>query len=864
LDVEDHIGQQLGSYRLVRLLGQGGFANVYLGEHIHLQTLAAVKVLQMRLVGSNLEQFRNEARTIASLIHPHIVRVLDFGVEDEVPFLVMEYAPHGTLRQAHPKGTRLSPMHVVSYVNQIADALYYAHSRKLMHRDIKPENLLLGEDGKVLLSDFGLVKTVHNTISQTTKEIAGTIAYMAPEQVSGKPRPASDQYALGIVVYEWLSGDRPFHGSLLEIATQHIVATPRPLYGNVPGISRDVEAVIFSALAKDPQQRFATVKDFARAFEQACRQMQPFAPSLPTTILPPSSLRSPFSTALMAVTPPSEIRQDVPGQPQQSASPNTYPVISPSQAGFPTPVNTPPQTMQMNTPPQLGGPLAPIINSSQGQCLPPTSNQNSPRLPTHLNQDNHSHNQVFQSTPANGMLNQATVQKIQNLQRTLVHPTSMADELIKQPVNGTLPAIARSTRHPHPKSAKRWWVILTLALLIVIASSIVTYAFPNGLEVFSGSKQPSSVGHGSSSDKNKVSGGHISASIPVQPGFATLQITPSSKDVKNVFTVSAVTGAPDSAQSQVQARQITASQSQSQTTTTTGSKQTAATRAAGTLTVACRSSSSPLTINAGTVFTDDNKVSVTTDTTVTTSECHTIVPAHAVNAGQSGNIAANDINQPYQGYTVSNEAAFSGGQDAKTTTVVAQSDIDTTVTSLETTLTPEVKQALSGKLKANERSFGNPQCNPTVTSNHPVGDEATNVTVSVLMTCTIETYDNDGTQAMAKRLLSNQAATNPGADYGLTGNITTTIGQPTLADPAHGTISLSVTAEGVWVYQWSDAQKQNLARLVAGRSTQDAKRLLLEQKGVSAANILLPSGENGMLPSNPSNITVGVATVGGL
>ncbi len=785
--MEDHIGQQLGSYRLVHLLGQGGFANVYLGEHIHLQTLAAVKVLQMRLVGSNLEQFRNEARTIASLIHPHIVRVLDFGVEGGVPFLVMEYAPHGTLRQAHPKGTRLSPMHVVSYVNQIADALYYAHSRKLMHRDIKPENILLGEDGKILLSDFGLVKTVHDTISQTTKEVAGTIAYMAPEQVSGKPRPASDQYALGIVVYEWLSGDRPFHGSLLEIATQHMVATPHPLYGIVPGISHEVEAVIFSALAKDPQRRFATVKDFARAFEQACRQMQASAPSLPTTILPLSSLPSPFSTALMAVTPLSEMRQDVPGQPQHSAPPNFYPVISPSQTGFPTPVETPPQVMHMNI------------------------------------------------------------------------PLSMADELVRQPVNDTLPAIAHAIRHPHPKSAKPWWVLLTLALLVVIASSIITYAFPKGLEIPSASKQPSSVGHGSSS----VSGGHISASIPVQPGFATLQITPSSKEVKHVFTVSAVMGTPDSSQSQVQARHVTASQSQSQTTTTTGSKQTAATQAAGTLTVTCRSSSYPLTINAGTVFTDNDNVSVTTDMTVTTSGCNTIISAHAATAGQSGNIATNDINQPYQGYTVSNEAAFSGGQDAKTTAVVAQSDIDTTTTSLETTLTSEVKQALPGKLKTNERSFGNPQCSPTVTSNHIVGDEATKVTVSVLMICTIEAYDNDGAQAMAKTLLSNQAATDPGTDYGLTGNITSTIGQPTLADRAHGTISLPVTAKGVWVYQWSDAQKLNLAKLVAGRSTQDAKMLLLGQKGVSAASIQLPSDDNGVLPSNLSNVTVDVATVGG-
>src|SRR6266851_6960871 len=103
----DHLGKQLGNYRLTSLIGQGGFADVYLGEHIHLNTQAAIKVLQMRLTGSNLEQFRNEARTIASLVHPNIVRVLDFGVEDGIPFLVMDYAPNGTLRQRHLRGIPL-------------------------------------------------------------------------------------------------------------------------------------------------------------------------------------------------------------------------------------------------------------------------------------------------------------------------------------------------------------------------------------------------------------------------------------------------------------------------------------------------------------------------------------------------------------------------------------------------------------------------------------------------------------------------------------------------------------------------------------------------------------------------------------
>src|SRR5437667_7729930 len=134
----DLLGQQLGNYRLIRLLGHGGFADVYLGEHIHLNTLAAIKVLDARLTADEITQFRNEARTIARLEHPHIVHVLDFGVEDRLPFLVMSYAPNGTLRQRHPKGIRLTPDEVMPYIKQVAHALQYAHNAKLMHSAAQP------------------------------------------------------------------------------------------------------------------------------------------------------------------------------------------------------------------------------------------------------------------------------------------------------------------------------------------------------------------------------------------------------------------------------------------------------------------------------------------------------------------------------------------------------------------------------------------------------------------------------------------------------------------------------------------------------------------------------------------------------
>src|SRR5579864_3094480 len=138
----DREGQQLGNYRLIQLLGQGNFSEVYLGEHIHLNTQAAIKVLHGQLANYDMADFLDEARAIAHLRHPHIVQVLDFGIEGTTPFLVMDYAPGGTLRTRHPKGTRLPTDLVVSYVSQVASALQYAHERKIIHRDIKPENML--------------------------------------------------------------------------------------------------------------------------------------------------------------------------------------------------------------------------------------------------------------------------------------------------------------------------------------------------------------------------------------------------------------------------------------------------------------------------------------------------------------------------------------------------------------------------------------------------------------------------------------------------------------------------------------------------------------------------------------------------
>src|SRR5712692_10245392 len=262
-------GDQLGSYRLVSSLGTGGFAEVWLGQHATMGRQAAVKILSVQLpTDEERTNFLKEARFLEGLDHPNIVRVLDCGVQGETPFLVLEYAPNGTLRERHPKGSRLALDVIVNYVKQIAAGLQYAHDRRLIHRDIKPENMLLGRNNEILLGDFGVALAMHSISYMKTQAVKGTLSYMAPEQLEGKAAPASDQYSLGVMVYEWLSGSLPFAGTFLEIRLQQ-QSKPPQLRSRVPSISPALEQVVLTALSEDLNGRFPDVQKFADALELA-------------------------------------------------------------------------------------------------------------------------------------------------------------------------------------------------------------------------------------------------------------------------------------------------------------------------------------------------------------------------------------------------------------------------------------------------------------------------------------------------------------------------------------------------------------------------------------------------------------------
>ena len=333
--MQNRVGQQFGNYRLLRLLGRGGFAEVYLGEHVHMQSKAAVKVLYGPLATSEAQRFLHEAQTLVRLEHANIVGIKEFDIKQGIPFLIMHYAPNGTLLQHHPRGQRVPLDTIVPYVQQIASALQYAHDRQIVHRDVKPENMLIDTNGTLLLSDFGIAVLSSSTHSSVSNGQAGTYLYMAPEQITGKALPASDQYALGITVYEWLCGEAPFVGSAAEITGKHLHVLPPSFREKGLAIEPQIEAVVRYTLEKDPRLRFASVKEFALALQNSSSAQQRKSIYSPASsgnhsILPSPSLKTPGFTY---PTPPPPVSPRL--------TPHITRSVEPHTSGGPSPQLTP-------------------------------------------------------------------------------------------------------------------------------------------------------------------------------------------------------------------------------------------------------------------------------------------------------------------------------------------------------------------------------------------------------------------------------------------------------------------------------------------------------------------------------------------
>src|SRR6266567_591223 len=273
--MQGYSGQEIGNYRLIKIIEANELADSYLGIHALMQVEVLIKLFHRTLENHQKEIFYSQARRLTRLVHPQILRTLEFGIKDMRPFLVFDYVPGKSLRQQHPLGSILPIATVTSYTTQIAYALQYAHEHGVLHRDIRPENILIGADGKLLLSGFVIDLT--DPPLQSSQLLSSITVYTAPEQLQGSPVPASDQYSLAAVAYEWLNGQPLFQDSPQNQIDHHLAASPQPLFGGTPSISSAVEQVILRALAKDPTQRFADVQEFATDLERAGKEIPAFS-----------------------------------------------------------------------------------------------------------------------------------------------------------------------------------------------------------------------------------------------------------------------------------------------------------------------------------------------------------------------------------------------------------------------------------------------------------------------------------------------------------------------------------------------------------------------------------------------------------
>jgi serine/threonine protein kinase len=737
-------GKPLGNYDVIRRIRVGGMGAVYEGrQRTAFGRRVAIKVI-LGDYASDPEmrrRFYREARTIAQLHHPHILPLIEFGDEQGLLYLVMPFIDGGTLttylRRNLPDLNDLTAIYL-----QLLDAVEYAHDQGLIHRDIKSSNVLLEmqRDGQpyVYLADFGLVRaTTHSQTGEVEipgapiplDQVPGTPHYMAPEQTRGIVTTSTDIYALGVLLYQMLTGELPYDDpDDVRVIQMHLYSPiPSPCDADA-SIPVELDHVVRTAMAKRAEDRFASVAELRKTF---------LAVMEGPVALPASETY--------------QFREEV--------VPPARPI--PSQK---VPVPIPLRVGRAVTPPPSGGRQR-VSASFPGQQQPPRRTSRNRRF--------------------------------------------------------TLAVVAAT-------------LIPALLLLLLLLPRMFGFSiFPSGVPVLG------------------------TASV------AVVSVTPlsSMRSETYLLTASPKANGSDLETRTMQSRIVQATPKPGgNTVPTTGVKDVAATQASGTLlfqnggnTLVTVVAQTLLTTSAGVQFQTTQPVDVPArqggkDGTAS-------APAVAVNPGSAGNISANALSTTCCGdLTVSNPAAFTGGSDTHRAHVVAQADLDRVNSALAPGLEQQASQQLQSQLQPNEVMADTPTYDIVVTSDNPVGTQANQVTVQVTVTATAPVYDRDAANHLATQLLTQKATQTLGSHYQLQGNLT--VDTPRVVAPIQkGTIYLSVSVHGFWVYQFSQPQMDQWRQSIKGMSSSAAKNYFQSQQGIASVQIQLPFGTD-HLPSSTNQIKI--------
>jgi serine/threonine protein kinase len=868
--------QSIGKYRILGEIASGSFGRVYRGEDTSRQNYpVAIKLMHAAHLANASERnsYMQEAHLLTMLHHPLIVPVLDVGIENEFPYLVMEYAPNGSLydllKQQTPRP--LSVKEAQRILGQVGAALQYAHQQNVIHRDLKPANILFNAQGDALLADFGIATMLATSIQSGTA--VGTPYYMAPEQFRGTISKEGDQYALGCIAYQIMTGRLPFDApDFFSLGYKHMSENAIPPTQLNLLIPYPVEEAIMKAIAKQRTDRFGDVLAFVSALGAPVPAIAPasssatFLPILPPTPAPGETLPS---------TPPPVADHEEEDKEDHTLKRTRYIEEEELDASADQSVIFPLRQVvqeEEGLPAQVGRGAAPRVGAEEvesGQPFAPAG-----ALPRLLDVSDQATVQPdvlprIVEGPATGTLSPGGIRRAgkygdDDEAEVASRSTHGDDDDDAGPGKsleddddgpgylagaGTLVGAGGPTSwsmgtQPNPargaqKKRKRRGIVLiaaTIALLLILVGGGVLYAMMGII------RRPPAK--------------------PKPPALATalVTITPTRATVDKTYTIDAITGAPNAAKNQVQARYISASEGwQSKTIAATGQGTTPATKASGDVTFTDNNSQYGFRVSQGYGLSTGNGLTAIVDQTfdIYPGQSHT-VGATISTTGSNGNIPAYSIQFNYESLTATNTAPFSGGSNGSSYTYVSQTDMNNAGSAgsqIQAQEESSGQAAVTAQMRSNERMMGGVGCSPDKTYNHGAGDHASSVTVSVSVSCSAEVYDQQGAQALASALLENAIKATPNE---------ATLGQPTssvigVTGGSNGTVILKVAATGTEIATFSAAQKQLLATLIAGSTASEAQDILVNQTGVGKAVVIVHGGNGYTLPKDTARITIVVA-----